>query len=42
LTEQNLDALLADRAFSWRGKKVLARNLQILAKTNRKDGHHDL
>jgi epoxyqueuosine reductase QueG len=42
LTEQNLDALLADRAFSWRGKEVLARNLQILAKTNRKDGHHDL
>ena len=32
LTEQNLDALLMNRAFSWRGKEVLARNLRILAK----------
>ena len=43
LTEQNLDALLINRAFSWRGKEVLARNLRILAKTNRKDCfRHDL
>lgn len=38
LTEQNLDALLINRAFSWRGKEVIARNLKILLKTNQKEG----
>lgn len=30
LTEQNLERLMANRAFAWRGEKVLRRNLSIL------------
>lgn len=30
LTEQNLDRLMKNRAFAWRGEKVLRRNLSVL------------
>jgi epoxyqueuosine reductase len=42
LTEQNADALLKNRAFAWRGKEVLLRNLRLLKTNSRKEDLHDL